>query len=223
MSCRGARAEVKFCGLTRAEDALEAARLGATHVGVIFAGGPRLLTADRAAAVLADVPSGVRRVGVFGAAEPRTIARTGGAASLDVAQLHGDPDAAAVDAVRREFGGAVWAVVRVAAALPDGAADLFSAADAVVLDARVEGRLGGTGVRLDWAALAMPLERARGRGAARLVLAGGLTPENVGEAIARLAPDIVDVSSGVESSPGIKDHARMRAFAAAAGVSLSER
>jgi phosphoribosylanthranilate isomerase len=83
-------------------------------------------------------------------------------------------------------------------------------ADAVVLDAKVPGRLGGTGTAFDWEGVARALDRDRGRG--RIVLAGGLNPENVSRAVRIVAPDIVDVSSGVESAPGIKDHARMRAF-----------
>ena len=187
-------------------------RLGADYLGVIFAGGPRLLTVHRAREVLA-ASAAARRVGVFGAQPPEEIGRTAREVALDVVQLHGDPDARAVDAVRREFEGLVWAVVRVDGAdLPTGAERLLDIADAVVLDARIAGRLGGTGVKLDWDGLA-PKLREPGR-AGRLVLAGGLTPENVADGIGVLAPDVVDVSSGVERAPGVKDHERMRAFAA---------
>jgi phosphoribosylanthranilate isomerase len=86
----------------------------------------------------------------------------------------------------------------------------MSVADAVVLDAKVSGKLGGTGTAFDWEGVAKTLDRQRVR--ARIVLAGGLNPENVAHAVHVVAPDIVDVSSGVESAPGIKDHARMRAF-----------
>ncbi|MFL5575360.1 MAG: N-(5'-phosphoribosyl)anthranilate isomerase [Gemmatimonadaceae bacterium] len=220
--------EVKFCGLTRPEDAALAAALGASYVGVIFAGGPRVLTAARAREVLdaAATPAAgaaaPRRVGVFGAVPPADVAAIAADAALDVAQLHGDPDAAAVDAVRRVFGGELWAVARSAGdAVPSGMAELFAAADAVVLDARVAGGLGGTGVALPWEALAAAVDAARGAGG-RLVLAGGLTPDNVARAAAALAPDVVDVSSGVEASPGVKDHARMRAFAAAARAAVPE-
>ena len=97
--------------------------------------------------------------------------------------------------------------------LPDDVGDLFASSDAVVLDAKVSGRLGGTGVALPWASLAARLESVRDdRRPAKLVLAGGLRPENVSMAISLLRPDVVDVSSGVETAPGIKDHARMRAF-----------
>ena len=205
-------AEIKFCGLTRPEDAVVAAALGAAYLGVIFAGGPRLLDADGARRVFAGVTGPARRVGVFAADAPAAIADVASAVSLDVVQLHGDPDPGQVDEVRRAWGGDVWAVLRIGPGpLPASAGPLFRAADAVVLDAKVSGRLGGTGVALDWLALRAPLERLRGD--TRLVVAGGLTPANVTEAIGALAPAAVDVSSGVESALGIKDHARMRAFA----------
>ena len=206
--------DVKFCGLTRPEDAAAAAEYGARWLGVIFAGGPRRLEPARARDVLAAAPAGAGRVGVFGSAAPDEIARVMDAARLDVAQLHADPSAEDVRAVREAGVGLVWAVVRVAgSALPEHIGELFDAADAVVLDARAESGLGGTGRTLDWAGVRDAV--ARLRGAAPLVLAGGLTPERVGEGIALIAPRIVDVSSGVESAPGVKDHARMRAFVAA--------
>lgn len=207
--------EVKFCGLTRRDDAAEAARLGAGYAGVIFAGGPRKLDPERAGAVLDGAP-GTARAGVFGADAPESIGEVARALALDVVQLHGDPDADTVEAVRGAAGARVWAVLRVRGdALPPRADALFAAADAVVLDAMVDGALGGTGVALGWEAIADAVQRARRAGSARLVLAGGLRPENVGRAISILAPDVVDVSSGVEATVGIKDHARMRAFAEA--------
>ena len=210
--------EVKFCGLTRGADALEAARLGAAYAGVVLAGGPRRVTPSRAAELLAALPRTVRRIGVFGAAPAAEIAAAARVAGLDGVQLHGDPSAGDVAAVRRSFDGIVWAVVRVGAALPaalEGVDALAAAADGIVLDTKVDGRLGGSGVAFDWAAAARALEGRRPR---RLVVAGGLTPENVAAAVAALAPDVVDVSSGVESAPGVKDHARMRAFVGALGA-----
>lgn len=197
--------------MTRPEDALEAARLGASYVGVIFAGGPRQLTPERAADVVRDVPTDVRRVGVFASQPPSTIARIVATVGLDVVQLHGSPDIERLRAVRRELSSDVWAVLRVhGAELPSQASQLFAEADALLVDAYVPDALGGTGRMLPWSELADALQSLRQDG--RLVLAGGLRPENVGEAITTLAPDIVDVSSGVESAPGIKDHHRMRAF-----------
>lgn len=206
-------AEVKFCGLTRPEDAAEAAALGASFAGVIFAGGPRLLSPARAAEVLASAGA-LRRVGVFGAVDAGRVAEVAAEARLDVVQLHGDPDGAAVEAVRARFGGEVWGVARCEGpTLPPTAEALFATADAVVLDARVPGALGGTGVAIPWRELKTALGALVARpGSARVVLAGGLTPANVGEAVATLAPAVVDVSSGVERAPGVKDHELMRAF-----------
>lgn len=204
-------ADIKFCGLTRAEDADFAVALGAGYVGVIFAGGPRELTAARAAQVLARVPASVKRVGVFGDQRSAEIASVAREVGLSAVQLHGASDVARIDDVRSAFGGDVWAVSRVhGAALSDDTPTLLRAADGLLLDAYSPGALGGTGTALPWADLSRALDEIRG--ARLIVLAGGLRPENVGRAIAALAPDVVDVSSGVESSPGIKDHERMRAF-----------
>jgi phosphoribosylanthranilate isomerase len=210
--------EIKFCGLTQPEDAAEAVRLGASYLGVIFAGGVRNVSPATAREVQGCAPARVGRVGVFAASTAEAIAKGAAAGGVGIVQLHGDPTAHDVDAVRARFAGQVWAVVRVQDRLPDHAAPLFDVADAVVLDARVDRALGGTGVAFQWAAVAGAVERARRGRRGRLVVAGGLRPENVGLAIAELAPDVVDVSSGVESAPGIKDHDLMRAFAHAAGA-----
>lgn len=210
-------AEVKFCGLTRAVDSEVGGALGAAYLGVIFAGGPRQLDAASARQVLdgARASSRARRVGVFGAQTADVIAATAATAALDVVQLHGASDAALVDALRQRFTGEIWRVVRLdASAEPAALRAADDGVDAVLVDALVAGTLGGAGVAVDWERLASALDRA-GR-PRRLVLAGGLRPENVERAIGLVAPDVVDVSSGVESTPGIKDHAMMRAFAEAA-------
>lgn len=203
--------DIKFCGLTRAEDAEYAASLGAAYVGVIFAESPRRLDPVAASSVLAGVRGRATTVGVFGPATVEAIATVAAEAGVDVVQLHGDPTPGIVERVRPFFGGEVWAVVRIAGSeLPKEASALLGVADAVVLDAKVSGQLGGTGRAFDWDGIARTLDRRQVR--ARVVLAGGLNPENVAHAVRVVAPDVVDVSSGVESAPGIKDHARMRAF-----------
>jgi phosphoribosylanthranilate isomerase len=218
---------VKFCGLTRLDDAAEGARLGARYLGAIFAGGPRMVTASGAAQIFSAGRAAAaltwrslpRCIGVMGTQEPSEIAVLADEAGLDAVQLHADPTAADVSRVRAATGKEVWAVLRVEGArLPDVAAELFAEADAVVLDAKVAGQLGGTGVTLDWRTLADATEAVRG--ATRLVLAGGLTPANVREAAEALGPDVVDVSSGVENgiAPGVKDHQLMRAFAEGAAA-----
>lgn len=213
-------AEIKFCGLTRPADAAFAASLGASYVGAIFAGGPRDIRPERARALFDAVGSAARHVGVFGAEPPAEVARVARMAALDMVQLHGDPAADYVAQVREQCGLPVWAVVRVASNhTEERIAELDRVADAIVLDAFAPGRLGGTGTTFDWnraAGWARPVR-------ARLVVAGGLDARNVGEAIHRLAPDIVDVSSGVESAPGIKDHQRMRAFVEAVHQSSDRR
>ena len=204
--------DVKICGLTRAEDAEFADAAGAAYLGVIFAGGPRQRTPAQAKTTLSGRRA--RRVGVFAGQSEREIADVAGEVGLDVAQLHGASDADRVRAVRAATGLEVWAVVRTAdGSLADGVEELADAADALVVDALVPGQLGGSGIVLPWGTLGESLDAmARGH---RIVLAGGLTPDNVVEAIGYVSPLIVDVSTGVESAPGIKDHARIRAFIAA--------
>jgi phosphoribosylanthranilate isomerase len=203
--------EIKYCGLTRREDVEMAVELGASFVGVIFAGGPRLVSADRAAILFDGLPTTVRRVGVFGDQTTEEIATIATQASLDVVQLHGASAPNRARALRTTFGGEVWPVVRVGRDfLPADFSEAFEAGDAVLFDALVPGKLGGTGVTMPWDELATALAAQRpGR---RVVVAGGLHAQNVAAAIKNLSPDIVDVSSGVESAPGIKDHGRMRAF-----------
>ena len=205
-------ARIKFCGLTRPDDAAYAAELGAGYAGVIFADSPRRLAAAAAKAVLAAAGSTVKRVGVFGTNSPDEISRAIDEVALDVVQLHADPTGADVLTVRERFPGDIWAALRIGDGhMPEDAQVLLEAADAIVLDARSQHVLGGTGMALPWSELAADL--ARVRGGVSVVLAGGLTAENVGTAIRTLAPDVVDVSSGVESSPGVKDHRLMKAFA----------
>jgi len=204
--------DIKFCGMTRAEDAEYAASLGAAYVGVIFAGGPRSLTLDRAKEVLANVPTAVGRVGVFSDQSPDEIIHFADALGLRAVQLHSGATAARVRAIRAGFDGDIWPVYRVAGATLGE--DVWSVADlgeALVFDSHVAGTLGGTGVPLPWEAIAREMHKLS-RVGWRFVLAGGLRPENIETAMMTLMPDIVDVSSGVESAPGIKDHDRMRAF-----------
>jgi len=215
VSTESARPAIKFCGLTRAEDALAAAELGASYVGVIFAGGPRLLTENRAAEVLAEVPRDVGRVGVFGDQAPAEIARIARRLSLRAVQLHGALDPARVAEIRGAVDAEVWPVIRIAGGeLPAGAMWIVSDSNILFLDSYVPNSPGGSGVSFDWNALATTVRWLReGK---RVILAGGLRATNLPQAIAALAPDVVDVSSGVESAPGIKDHNQMRLFRDAA-------
>jgi phosphoribosylanthranilate isomerase len=200
--------------MTRQQDAALGAEIGATYIGVVFAEGRRRVTPLQGKAILDAAGETVKRAGVFGTNDPDEISRAAETARLDVVQLHADPTPEDVRAIGRSFSGDIWAAVRIASTkIPPEAESLFEIADGVVLDARSEKGLGGTGEALPWDDLAADLARDRGNSA--VVLAGGLKPTNVASAIRTLAPDVVDVSSGIESAPGIKDPWLMREFYAA--------
>ncbi|HEY8853527.1 MAG TPA: phosphoribosylanthranilate isomerase [Gemmatimonadaceae bacterium] len=206
--------KVKFCGMTRPQDAAIGAEIGARYIGVVFADGPRRVTAAQAKKIFEAAGKTVKHVGVFGTNDPDEIARMAEETHLDVVQLHNDPTLSDLRAIRGKVSGEIWAAIRIAGAhIPHEAEALFDTADAIVLDARSEKQLGGTGKALPWNELALDL--ARDRGSSAVVLAGGLKPGNVGSAVRTLAPDVVDVSSGVESAAGIKDPWLMREFYAA--------
>lgn len=206
--------KVKFCGMTRPQDAAIGAEIGASYIGVVFADGPRRVIPSQAKKIFEAAGKRVKHVGVFGTNDPDEIARTTETTHLDVVQLHNDPTTYDLRQIRGKFKGEIWAAIRIAGAhIPQEAEALFDSADAIVLDARSDKQLGGTGQALPWSELAVDL--ARDRGSSAVVLAGGLKPGNVISAVRTLAPDVVDVSSGIESSPGIKDPWLMREFYAA--------
>jgi phosphoribosylanthranilate isomerase len=212
-------ADVKVCGLTRAVDAEFADAAGAQYLGVIFAGGPRERTPMQSRETLAGRRA--RKVGVFSTQSEEAIATLVDMVGLQVVQLHANVDAERVQRVRAATGAEVWAVIRTAdGVLPEGVEALCEAADALLIDALAPGQLGGSGTTLPWDRLGESLDELDYH--PRIILAGGLTAENVAEAIDLVAPSVVDVSSGVESSPGVKDHARIRAFVAAVRTSKEE-
>lgn len=203
------RTRVKFCGITRPQDAVHAAMLGVDALGVVFAPSPRRVEIARAIEILDAAPGAVQRVGVFGDQGEAFIREAARRCRLDWIQLSGRTSR------------------KLAASLParliktihvKGSDDLAAAArypaEAFLLDAPPLGdRMGGRGVTFDWSrAETLPWPRWR------VIVAGGLTPGNVGEAIRRLRPGGVDVSSGIEASPGIKDRGKMEAFLAAVGL-----
>jgi phosphoribosylanthranilate isomerase len=206
---------VKFCGLTRPGDAAFAAELGASHAGVIFATSPRQVTASRAREIFDASGPNVKRVGVFASASLEEIERVVSVVHLDAVQLHGASCLSLYAEIREIFHGEVWAVVPVGSgpAAQRALAQICDHADAALLDTLVSDRTGGTGQSFHWESMADAVVAAKQK--IRVFVAGGLNPGNVGEAITLLRPHLVDVSSGVEASPGIKDHNLMRAFAEA--------
>ena len=201
---------VKICGITRAEDLHAACEAGAEALGFVFyERSPRHLSVEAAAALLRELPPFVQSVGLFVNADPAFIASLLEAAPLDLLQFHGDETAA--DCAR--YGRPWIKAVRVNrdTDLVKCAAD-FEAARGLLLDAFVAGVPGGTGERFDWGLIPPALPRP-------VVLSGGLTPDNVAEAIQRVRPWAVDVSSGVEAAKGIKDARKMAQFIARAKAS----
>jgi len=201
-------AQVKICGLTRAEDAVAAAAAGAAYLGVVFAGGPRHVSAAAAAEVSAAA-AGVPVFGVYGDQSVDRILELSRLARLQGAQLHGaygPRDAARL----RAAGLRVWRVARIATPTDlDALIETSQHADAVLVEPRVPHAAGGAGVSLD---LAVAREARLRLAGAAMVLAGGLTPETVATAVALVRPEVVDVSSGVERLPGIKDPDKIARF-----------
>jgi phosphoribosylanthranilate isomerase len=200
-------ARVKICGITRAEDGLMAADAGADMVGLMFyAPSPRHVSLARAEAIARALPSFVLRVGVFVNPDEALVTQAISACGLGLLQFHGDEPSDFCT----KFGVMSMKALRVRDAASLTALEHFHT-DAFLLDAHSQSGLGGTGETFNWE-LAV---EARKYGKP-IFLAGGLTPENVAAAIRRVRPFAVDVSSGVESAPGIKDPAKVRAFIAAA-------
>ena len=199
---------VKICGLTRPEDAAFAAGAGASFLGVVFAGGPRRVSFAKAAEIAA-ASRGVPVLGVFGDQAPGEIARNARETGLAGAQLHGPYTAE--DAARLvEAGLIVWRVLRIARTADlDLLDETWPHAETVLIEPKVPHAQGGTGAPLD---LDLAVEARRRLAGRRMGLAGGLTSETVGPAVALVRPDVVDVSSGVESLPGIKDHEKIARF-----------
>lgn len=210
---------VKICGITRVEDAEQAAADGADLLGLNFwPGSKRRVTPESAAPLVVaarTMSPTVQLVGLFVDQSEGEITGIASAVGLDIVQLHGDEPPSLVAALATR-GLQVWkahAVTR-----PEDIDGLPAwPADAHLLDAPSPGR-GGSGKTFDWA-----LAEAAVAAGHRVVLAGGLTPDNVAEAVARVRPYAVDVASGVESSPGVKDAAKVRAFVAAARPSTRAR
>jgi phosphoribosylanthranilate isomerase len=215
---------VKICGNTNLEDAALAAELGADAVGFVFAASPRQVTAAQVGTITRQLDGRVERVGVFDSRDAEEIWRTAAAAGLTAVQLHSGLDEGLLERLAKRFAGGVrmiqtlhWAVGE--GATPASAEQLagqigrvaaLEFVDRILIDSKVGSAMGGTGVAFDW-------DAARGVFASapagvRLIVAGGLRPDNVAQAVAQLGPWGVDVSSGVEASPGRKDPALVQRF-----------
>jgi phosphoribosylanthranilate isomerase len=201
---------VKFCGITRLDDAEHAARLGAWAIGLNhWERSPRRCDDDVAAEIGATLQRRLELVGVFVNAPLEEIARHVENERLTMVQLHGDEGLSFCREVARRTGAKVIKAIRVRSAADLDLARSYRT-DFHLLDAHGRGAPGGTGESFDW-------ELVRGRRSrVPVILAGGLVPGNVGEAIETARPFAVDVASGVESAPGIKDHELMSEFAARA-------
>ena len=197
---------VKICGLTNLDDALVAAAAGADALGFNFwPESLRFIEPQRAGAIVEHLPPLVTPVGVFVNAEPAEVERTARRAGVVVVQLHGDEGPKEVAALAAQ-GLTVLKAIRVGPRFRPQELARFREARAFLLDTEVKGARGGTGKTFDW-------KRARAaRRFGRIILAGGLSAENVAEAIAIAQPYGVDVCTGVEKKPGVKDHQRLREF-----------
>jgi phosphoribosylanthranilate isomerase len=211
---------VKICGICSAGDAALAAAAGADYLGVILVPGrSRSRTLEEAAAILSAAP-GVRRVGVFVDPAPGDVLEAAALLRLDVVQFHGDEGPALLRAVRAALPVAarprLWKALRVRepGEIVQGVRVYASVADGLLLEGWSERGHGGVGARFDWTAAATP--RAALPPGLELVVAGGLDPGNVAEAVRLLRPHVVDVSSGVEAAPCRKSAQRVHAFIAAA-------
>ena len=214
---------IKICANTNLEDALLAAELGAHAVGFVFAPSPRRVTAAQVAAITPHLPAGIEKVGVFDTHTPDEILQTVDAAGLTGIQLHRTFDSALSHALHQALADRVTLTQTIhwdaTPGAPDPAAAIErqlrlvraeSSIDRVLIDSRFGAATGGTGIPFDWQSAADVLSAHLGD--LKLIVAGGLRPDNVEEAIHRLNPWGVDVASGVELSAGKKDPQKLEAF-----------
>ncbi len=208
---------IKICGITSPEDGEHAVEAGAWAIGLVFwPASPRAVSLGGAAEIAAPLRRRAELVGVFVNATLDEVVGTAEAVGLTWVQLHGEEGPAFCEAVARRAGVKVAKAARVRAKADVQASDVFRNVDAHLLDAFRAGEPGGTGETFEWG---LASER---RSDLPLVLAGGLTPENVAAGIRRTRPWAVDVSSGVEASPGVKDPEKVEAFVAAVRATAAE-
>jgi phosphoribosylanthranilate isomerase len=201
------RIRVKICGITNLADAQQAVELGADALGFIFyPGSPRYVSPSRARAIVDVLPPFITPVAVVVNASVANVSELMAVSGCQVAQLSGDEPPEYLERL-------AWPAIKslAIASLQDLAALVrYRAARAILLDTKMHGVYGGTGMTFDWSVARAALDYGR-----PIILAGGLTPENVGEAIRIATPSAIDVGSGLETEPGKKDPERMRALFAA--------
>lgn len=207
--------KTKICGITNLDDAQQAADNGADAIGFNFyKGSKRYIAPSDAAAIVEKVTMRVEKIGVFVNASVEEIVEIEDTAQLDTVQLHGDETPEFIESLRLESDATIIKAVRIGQGFEPRNVLKYKA-DAILLDAFSDVERGGTGMTIDRTVARQVAELVD-----RVYLAGGLTPENVAEAIREVRPFAVDVASGVESSPGEKDPAKVAAFIEAAKEAL---
>jgi len=190
------RTRVKICGITRAEDAVVAARLGVDAIGLVFyAKSPRNVMIDQAKAICDVLPGFVTTVALFLNPDDALVRQVLAKVNIDLLQFHGTETASFCESYTKPYIKALGVSGEDNIA---GLVDSYASARSVLLDSHVHGAAGGTGEAFNWLSIPEQLRR-------KIILAGGLNPDNIAQAIQQVKPYAVDLSSGVESAPGIKD------------------
>jgi phosphoribosylanthranilate isomerase len=194
---------IKICGIMNKDDALAAAHFGADALGFVFATSPRKVSAESAREIIKTLPPFVKTVGVFVDEDPERVASIAATCGLDILQFHGSESVDYCNSFNRRV---IKAVRMQSRDELKNLSNYVDVVDGLLLDTYVPNKLGGTGITFDWE-LAVEARRY-----GRIILAGGLNPENVAAAIRMVKPYAVDASSGLERSPGVKDHEKMAQF-----------
>jgi phosphoribosylanthranilate isomerase len=194
---------IKICGIMNKEDALAAAHFGADALGFVFASSSRKVSAESAREIIKTLPPFVKTVGVFVDEDPERVSSIAATCGLDILQFHGSESVDYCNSFNRRV---IKAVRMQSRDELKNLSNYVDVVDGLLLDTYVPNKLGGTGITFDWE-LAVEARRY-----GRIILAGGLNPENVAAAIRMVKPYAVDASSGLERSPGVKDHEKMAQF-----------
>jgi len=200
--------KVKICGITNYKDAEAACRFGADALGFVFAKSPRRITPNKAKDIIKKLPPHIVTVGVFVDENKEKVLKIARDCRLDCLQLHGNESPGYCKELKK-----CYRIIKAVRVNGRGSLKRLKGydVDAFLLDSYVKGRIGGTGIKFDWA-LAVEAKKLGRRVRAPVILAGGLDPVNIEDAIRRVKPYAVDASSGLESSPGRKNHGFVKKF-----------